>query len=181
MLRVFVWVFVGLVVLIVWLILGASKNEKQASGSKTSRLPKPSIKMLNRDGDAYEDEWHTYIAGLKHHISKYDIGGFTGYVVKDPHNEYDRNAMAVVSSIKQLGYIPAKELLDYIQWSNGAPMPCVGFIYVDDGQYRGRVKILWPCSEEFLQTEFSRYLQWVKDNYGNEYLPKTMSMRFDIE
>ena len=139
--------------------------------------------MLNREGDPDEDEWYTYIAGVPYHGSTSDIGGFTGYVLNDLFNEHDANAMAVCrgNDMKLLGYIPAKELSEYHEWSDGWPMPCVGFIYIEDGQYRGRVKILRPCNEEFLQTEFSRYLQWIKDNYGNEYLPKTMSMRFNTE
>lgn len=146
-----------------------------------NRQPKPKIKMLNRDGDVQEDEWHTYIAGVKFHCSKYDIGGFTGYVARDENNTHDKNAMGIYSNIKHLGYIPAKELSDYRHWCDDQPMPCVGFIYMEDGQYRGRVKILRPCNEKFLQTEFSRYLQWVLDHFGKEYLPKTLSMSFETE
>lgn len=159
-------------------LISVSNSKKRIAKPK---IAKPKIKMLNRDGDVHEDEWHTYIAGLKYHISKYDIGGFTGYVVNDPTNSHDSKAMAICSGIKLLGYIPAKELTDYRKWCEAKPQPCVGFVYVEDGQYRGRVKILRPCNEEFLQTELSRYLQWVRDNYGSEYLPKTMSMQFDIE
>lgn len=143
---------------------------------------RPIIKMLNREGDTQDDEWHTYIAGVSYRISKYDIGGFTGWIENDNTNAYDAKAMGVYNSFgKLLGYIPAKELADYRLWCNTKPMPCVGFVYIEDGQYRGRVKILRPCNEDFLKTEFSRYLQWVNDNYGKEYLPKSMSMNFDIE
>ena len=138
--------------------------------------------MLNREGDTQDDEWHTYIAGVSYHISKYDIGGFTGWIENDNTNAYDAKAMGVYNSFgKLLGYIPAKELLDYRLWCDSKPQPCIGFVYIEDGQYIGRVKILRPCNEDFLQTEFSRYLQWVNDNYGKEYLPKSMSMNFDIE
>ncbi len=129
-----------------------------------------------------EDEWHTYIAGLPHHISKYDIGGFAGWVEADYFNKFDPDAVGVYNSFgKLLGYIPAKEALGYKQWCDAQPHPCVGFIFVEDDQLRGRVKILRPCNEEFLKEEFTRYLQWVKNNYGEEYLPKSMSMQFDVE
>lgn len=155
-------------------------SNKQSIGEVKKLKKKPKIVILNREGDIQEDEWYTYIAGLPYHASKYDIGGFTGWVENDLNNAHDSKAMGVYSSFgKLLGYIPAKELSDYRHWSDGLPMPCVGFIYIEDGQYRGRVKILRPCNEEFLQTEFSRYLQWVKDNYGAEYLPKSMSMQFE--
>ena len=158
----------------------ANLKEKKNSGRGLKK--KPAIIMLNRDGDLHEDEWHTYIAGLTHHISKYDIGGFTGWVEVDNLNKLDPNAMGIYNSFgKLLGYIPAKELLDYREWCEARPLPCVGFIFVEDGTARGRVKILRPCNEFFLEKEFSRYLQWVKNNYGDEYLPKSMAMHFDVE
>lgn len=138
--------------------------------------------MLNREGDRHDDEWYTYIAGVKYHVSKYDIGGFSGWVENDADNTHDPNAMGVYNSLgKLLGYIPAKELKEYRKWCDAAPMPCVGIVYVDDGSYWGRVKILRPCNVEFLQSEFSRYLQWVSDNFGKEYVPKSMSFDFDFD
>lgn len=138
--------------------------------------------MLGREGDTHNDEWHTYIAGVFYHTSKYDVGGFTGWVENDNSNTKDKRAMGIYNSFgKLLGYIPARELTEYRSWSGIAPLPCVGFVAIEDGQTHGRVKILRPCNEDFLQTEFSRYLQWVNDNYGKKYLPQRMSMRFDIE
>ena len=162
-------------------VLIAEKNKKPQT-QLTPTAPMPTIKMLNRDGDPEDDEWHTYIAGINYRASKYDIGGFSGWVGPDPDNAYDPNAMGVYNAFgKLLGYIPAKELKEYRKWCGAQPQPCVGFIYEEDGEKRGRVKILRPCNTEFLETEFSRYLQWVNDNYGKEYLPKTMSMQFDTE
>ena len=138
--------------------------------------------MLNREGNAYEDEWHTYIAGAVHHVSKYDIGGFCGWVDADQENPYDNKAMAVYNSFgKLLGYIPADELKNYREWCDAQPRPCVGFVFLEGNQFRGRVKILQPCNEKFLVEEFSKYLQWVNDNYGKKYLPKNMSIQFDVE
>lgn len=97
--------------------------------------------MLNREGDTQDDEWHTYIAGVSYHISKYDIGGFTGWIENDINNAHDSKAMGIYNSFgKLLGYIPAKELLDYRLWCDSKPQPCIGFVYIEDGQYRGRVK-----------------------------------------
>lgn len=138
--------------------------------------------MLNREGSSHADEWHTYIAGLRYHASVHDIGGFTGWVENDLGNTHDSKAMGIYNSFgKLLGYIPASELEDYRLWCLGQPVPCAGFVYIEDGQYRGRVKMLLPCNKEFLQKEFTRYLQWVKDNYGCDYLPKKLSMTFEIE
>lgn len=149
---------------------------------RDQRQPKPVIKMLNREGDTHEDEWHTYIAGLSHRTSEFDAGGFMGWVENDPHNFYDIEAMGVYNSFgRLLGYIPKKELDDYRHWCAGAAMPCMGYIFSEEGQIRGRVKILRPCNEEFLKTEFSRYAQWVYENKGKDYLPKTTSLDFNIE
>ncbi|MBD5369610.1 MAG: hypothetical protein HDR80_00465 [Bacteroides sp.] len=80
-----------------------------------------------------------------------------------------------------LGYIPADELDSYRRWCDGQPQPCVGIIYTDEDYLCGRVKILRPCNPKFLQDEFSKYLQWIHDNYGRSYLPKKLSMQFETE
>lgn len=148
-------------------------------GEKLKAKKAPAIKLLNREGDANEDEWHTYIAGVNHHAGAGDIGGFTGWIENDYRNSYDRKAMGIYNSAgKLLGYIPAKELQNYRVWCSAKPQPCVGFIYFEDGQIRGRVKTLRPCNKEFIETEFSKYLQWVNDNYGKAYLPKSMSVTY---
>lgn len=169
-------------VLIVGWVLNLFSSPKNKKDKPRRRLKTmPSFHMINREGDSREDEWHTYIAGLPHHASKYDIGGFTGWIENDSLNTHDSKAMAIYNSAgKQLGYIPAKELTDYRDWSDAKPLPCMGFIYEDEDHLRGRVKILLPCNEEFLQTEFNRYAQWVYDNYGVEYLPKSMGMQFKV-
>lgn len=183
-LKALMWVCIAMagVCLCVIVKIKLFPSDKQSVSEVKKLRKKPIIKMLNCDGDAYEDEWHTYIAGLPHCASKYDVGGFTGWVENDFDNAYDSKAMGIYNSFgKMLGYIPAKELLDYRDWCRGESMPCMGFVYVENGQYRGRVKILRPCNETFLQTEFSRYAQWIYDNHGKEYLPESMSMNFDIE
>ncbi|MBD5391267.1 hypothetical protein HDR66_00495 [bacterium] len=177
----FIVVMVVLFILILLFIPNTSIDQNKKNCTQEFKK-KPVLQMLNREGDMHEDEWHTYIAGLPHHASKYDIGGFSGWVEADYNNKYDRNAMGVYNSFgKLLGYIPAKELSEYREWCDAQSQPCVGFIYSEDGQLRGRIKILHPCNEEFLEKEFSRYLQWVRNNYGEEYLPKTLDMTFDIE
>lgn len=162
------WITLGITAFIIWCFA----TPKQPAAVTTAKKPtRPEIPYLGVEGDIWEDEYHTYIAGINHHASKYDIGGFRGYVMRDPNNTHDKNAMGVYSRFKLLGYIPASELEDYIDWCEGKPTPCAGFVYVEDGQYRGRVKILKPCSEDFVNTEFKRYSDWVRENYGEKYAP----------
>ncbi len=175
------WIIV--VICVVVFLFAISGNSKENKKTTTIKLRKPEliIKMLNREGDLHEDEWHTYIAGVPHHAFKSDVGGFCGYVANDPNNSYDKNAVAVYSKLKLFGYIPARELADYRAWSEGAVMPCVGFIYIEDGQLRGRVKILKPCSLEFLQEGFANYINWIKDTHGEKYIPRNITWVFDQE
>lgn len=169
---------IALVCLYLW--MKSKANERMENDwQPQSYRRKPSLRLLNREGDPDEDEWHTYIAGLPYHAATHDVGGFWGWIEHEVGNKYDRNAMAVYnSSGKLLGYIPAKEVSDYRDWCDSQPVPCTGYIYIEEGQLRGRVKALMPCNEEFLQEEFSRYLQWVNDNVGPEYVPKNLQMTF---
>lgn len=165
------------VIMFIFEKLSSSKNKNEIK-----RLPPDtSIRMLNREGDPDEDEWHTYIAGVKHrNLSGNDIGGFCGYVVNDSENTYDSKAMGVYSG-KLLGYIPASELGEYREWCNGEPMPCVGYIYKEKGEWRGRVKILRPCNADFIREEFTRFISWVENNYGPSFVPKEIKWEFDSE
>ena len=170
-----------IIVLLFFVIIGSKANKSKKDDPNSSLAVTPKLKMLNREGDSYIDEWHTYIAGVKHCVSKNDIGGFCGCVVNDINNKYDNKAMGIYTHGKLLGYIPAAELKAYREWSETDPMPCVGFIYSEGNELRGKVKILRPCNLKFLEVEFSKYLQWVNDNYGKQYLPPTMSMQFEAE
>ena len=176
-------ILIAVVIIVCSFFIGAIISSKTANDENPEGSgEKPVIRMLNREGDPQEDEWHTYIAGLPHYVSKYDIGGFTGWVENDFGNRHDPKAMGVYNSDgKLLGYIPAKELADYRDWCDAMPQPCVGFIFVKDGELRGRVKILRPCNKEFLANHFGYYLQWVRDNYGPEYLPKSLTINFVTE
>lgn len=135
--------------------------------------PSPTIPMLDREGWRYEDEWYTYVAGVAHYVTKFDEGGFAGWVENDSDNTYDRQAMGVYNhNGRLLGYIPADELKEYRKWCDAKPCPCVGYIRVENGKLRGRVKVLLPCNKEFLETEFTNYMKWVEENIGSKYVPK---------
>ncbi|MCM1066296.1 MAG: hypothetical protein NC418_01825 [Muribaculaceae bacterium] len=146
------------------------------------RLKEPAITVLGTEGDRFADSYETYIAALQYHCSYKDKGGFYGFVANDFNNEVDLNAMAVCRGEDGmlLGYIPTSELRDYRRWSGGAPMPCVGFIDVHEGELRGRVKIAHPCNPEFIDDVLTDYLAWMQDNLGPEYVPDTPSFHLRI-
>lgn len=140
---------------------------------KELRKP-PVIPMLNRVGSQWDDGYTTYIAGLKYRATHHDAGGFYGWVEKEPDNEYDHRAVAIYNEHgRKLGYIPAKELYDFRKWSDGNPVPCTGFIFVEEGVVRGRIKALLPCSNDFLNRSFASYHDWVRENFGEKYVPNT--------
>lgn len=172
------WIVIIIGIVIVCCLMPSDSKKAKKTTETKHRKPELVIRMLNREGDLYQDEWHTYIAGLHYHASKSDVGGFCGYVANDPYNSYDKNAVAIYSKLKLLGYIPARELADFREWSDGEVMPCIGIIYVEDGQLRGRVKILKPCNMEFIQKGFSYYINWIKDTHGEKYLPKNITWVF---
>lgn len=172
------WTIIIIAIVIVILIAAVPKNKE--TDSQHTPKPKPALRMLDREGDPDEDEWFTYIAGVPHHATKYQIGGFCGWVAHEEGNKYDPYAMGVYNSKgKLLGYIPAKDVKQYRAWCDAEPQPCVGFIYEEDGQLRGRVKVLRPCNAEFLQTEFQRFVNWINNNYGRAYVPDLSGIQFE--
>lgn len=176
-----VYIILGFLFFVMVIGFSNSASTKQTQGPRGTRARRPVLRLLNRAGDSYKDEWFTYIAGVNYHSSRSDIGGFAGWIQHDALNPADSRAMGIYGPLGNLiGYIPADELADYIRWCNGQPVPCVGFILREGGMYKGRVKALLPCNKDFIQNEFNRFMQWVNANYGPDYLPKTSVMNFDF-
>lgn len=175
------YIIVGFIIFIIIGSVAQNSEQKNKSNTRvtpTPRKPKPALLMLDREGDAHDDEWFTYIAGVPHHITKNEIGSFLGWVQHDQDNKYDPYAMGVYDyKGKLIGYIPAKEVKEYRAWCDARPQPCAGFTYIENGQLRGRVKAVRPCNPEFIQNELQRFLDWAHDHYG--YVPKTAGIEFE--
>ena len=89
-----------------------------------------------------------YISGVKHHCTDKDIGIFTGAVYNEKSNPKDKKAMAIINAQKKiLGYIPAKRLDEYWDWSGGETLYCAGYIFWNGNMLLGRVRI-YPNSED---------------------------------
>lgn len=152
--------------------------DKNVGKTRTFKL---CFRFLNRKGDSVDDEWYSAIAGLMHHSSKSDIGGFCGYIANDSGNEVDPDAMAICTETKVVGYIPAKDLKSYRKWCGGKTVPCMGYLFEEDGYIRGRVKALLPCNADFIKNEFERYADWIVENWGEEYCPKDFNFTIERE
>ncbi len=96
-----------------------------------------SIEYLGTDADM-PDDFDTYIAGANYRCSFMDIGGFIGFAIPQFDNKHDINAVAIYNKKgKHLGFIPRIEAKQFREWCDTRPVPCVGYIKMEDGKYRG--------------------------------------------
>lgn len=174
------WIIVAVIVAIIIVIWVFSDMITAATSDETVVTPRPEIYYLNREGDCYEDKFNTYIAGINYRCNLSDIGGFSGWVEPEPDNRYDKKAMAIYSGKKHIGYIPADELHEYRAWSDCKTLPCCGYIYREDGEYRGRIKVIIPCNADFVRQELRSYQDWVRENVGSDYVPPLFPVDFRV-
>lgn len=160
---------------------GKSPNRKSSTLPRKVPTPDVAVKMLNREGDKHFDSFRTYIAGVHHHVNESFIGSHTGIIANQKDNKYDSRAMGIYLSGRLMGYIPARELDDFWEWSDGKPVPCAAYIYKEDGELRGRVKAFLPCNADFISEEVGAYLSWVVQTYGSDFMPKNQNISFRVE
>lgn len=129
-----------------------------------------------------EDSFNTYIAGVSYYLTEENIGAFVGTVDFEPENQYDENAIAVYNMNNQvIGYIPRSKQAAYKKFSNDAPSPCVGYIIPSNSsQYTlyGRVKIIKPYNEEYINHEIASYLSWAENKYGDKFVPDDLKKQY---
>lgn len=157
----------------------------QANAVKSAPKPRPSgvpgIKFRGSEVDnfsMYMTGFYTYIAGINFRCNARDEGGFLGYAAPEPDNEYDRNAVAVYRNDgKLLGYIPKKENKEFKEWSESCTVPCVGYIFQEDGTMRGRVKALLPENENAVYKAVAYYVRWLVQEHGRRFIPKGFDLK----
>lgn len=129
-----------------------------------------------------EDSFNTYIAGVDHYLTEDNIGAFVGIVAPEPGSQYDDNAIAVYNMNDQvIGYIPRYKQADYKKFSNNAPYPCVGYIIPSNSNkytLYGRVKVIKPYNEEYINHEISSYLSWAENKYGEKFVPDDLKNQY---
>lgn len=126
------------------------------------------VRVFGRKSHKLDDSWAAAedlfdyrqsfnIAGInKHNLAPADCGTWKGFVVCEPDNPYDPNAVAVVKGADRvIGYLSkeiAKEHHEAIAAEEGQ-LPCLIHIErkFDEDEVRhyfvGRVQILWPGTE----------------------------------
>lgn len=179
MLTTFFWTFLATFLLYVFIKALSVNKEEEAKGTRKNR---PHIKMLDCPGEDYKDEWYTKIAGAFIHAKDFGTGSFYGWVESEPDNPHDRNAMAIYTTDgEHMGYIPADELTAYREWCECDPMPCIGVIYRWNGKIYGKVKVLKPCNAQFLDDRTESFLDWIRKEYGPDYLPKNKPATISVD
>lgn len=166
-----------------YLVKAAVKvNPNTDTASQQQKTKEIVVQTLDEEPDFIDGDFKTYIAGAYHHVSKDDIGAFIGVVSPDPENPYDKNAIAIYrNDAKLIGYIGKDEQGDYLEWSKGKPFTCVGYINQGDtGKIYGRVKILKPYSNEFVEEETKSYLNWALNKFGEGFVPQKLMDMYNL-
>ena len=110
-----------IIIAIIVLILWHRNSNQEPKKAPLKKITRPTIN--NCTTRRYN------IAGINHYCRSKDIGVIYGYVVPEPDNRYDKNALQILhDNGKSLGYIRRIDQDDYLNFANGANLPFVGYI-----------------------------------------------------
>lgn len=165
---------VAIVAYSIYFVIRKLKKKRNTEVTKTKTDVGISLKVTAGSEDG---TYYTRIAGVQHHNSKQDIGGFLGYVCSEPNNQYDKNAVAVYrNDNKLLGYLPKDEIKTFREWSKKENLPCIGFIKAgDEVPLFGKVKIIDTDKDE-TDLIVARYVKWMVSNFGTKFIPAGFSV-----
>ena len=163
------WYVIIAIVAIFLLLRVANKKEKAEAKAKAKTEVNVEIKALGEERFKQDPEsertYSTIVAGLKFHVPAGSSGAFFGLAVPDPDNKYDKNAVMIVTTDGQMiGYIPKDDLKVFRKWSEGNPIPCVGYYEPDGESFHSNMKCIRPYTEEFINEEKDRYMEWYNEN-----------------
>ena len=120
--------------------------------------------------------WTGKLADIKYHCNPDDIGAVIFAVKSQTDAERHEELMAVLRDDgKNLGRIARRKHSDYVEWSKGEVCSGVGLVLYDEAS-----RHLWcnltvyssDTSDEQLEAEIHHFLDFVKDNYGEAYIPE---------
>ena len=110
-----------------------------------------------------------YISGVKHHLSRRDVGFFAGAIFNDKDNAYDKKAMVIWdgNNKRVVGYVPAAILDDYRSWCKRRKCSCVGYVFYNGETLLGRVRAYLPeCPPENLIADAQEYAKVCCEHFG---------------
>lgn len=166
--------FFIIVILATAAIIFLLAREGKPARERQARLEQ--LTQVQTEADVYTNildrqVWDVFIAGLGHHCSKDDVGFFSGVVYNESDNPVDKKAMAIGNHFtkKIVGYIPNGILADYREWCGKKSRPCVGYIYWDGEQLRGRARV-YPEMEDtsLIDQDVNKYASLVAEHFGWE-------------
>lgn len=168
----FIVAFVAVVVFVINLLSKQPANE--SSNLTTIEL------SFGEKRDSHSNTFLTRIAGLTLSNTADDVGGYWGCIYHDKDNEYDPNAIAVLSVDGKLrGYIPKDETKDLRKWCNRNYLPCIFYIAEGDpAPLYGHVMVI-DSDKEGVEYAMTHQTRWLVENFGVEFIPKDMGFTFD--
>lgn len=157
-----------IVVIAIWIVYLIAK----ATGDKKPTKTKcKEIKLEVTPGDS-SSEYYTKIAGVQYRCGASDVGGFFGFIIHEPKNPKDPNAIAIYRADgKHLGYIPKDETEDLRCWCDRSNLFCVGYIAPGDHvPLYGKVKI-FDVVDNRAMIRIAKYVKYLIENFGVKYIP----------
>lgn len=156
-----------LALIVAALVVKAFQNEKKRKAGEYNASVQATTDDLYVDTGFQAMD--VFIAGLGHHCSRSDIGMFTGVVYNEKGNPANRKAMAIWDGRTQkvIGYVPEAILDKYHDYSKGKRCPCVGYIYFDGENLRGRIRSYTSDLEkESVMKDIDDYAKQVCEHFG---------------
>ena len=154
--------------------LDYSIKKKKSSNNKEIQISFGDKK--HRFADA---TYHTKISGITYNNTKFDVGGYFGVIYHDTENEYDKNAIAILTNSGRLvGYIPKNETSKLREWCDRNFLPCVFYIAKgDDAPLYGHVIVI-DNDEEGTEEIVIRQVKWFVENFGVSFIPRGIGENF---
>ena len=120
-----------------------------------------------KPGKGENGSFYAKVAGITFNCTPSDVGVIRGTVRPEPTNEFDPDAMAIVSeSGRTLGYIGAYDLLEYRRWCRLREFPFVGYIIYDGYTLSGRILAINPDDADRCQRTEQEFLMSIEANLG---------------
>ena len=120
-----------------------------------------------KPGKGEGGSFYAKVAGITFNCTPSDVGVIRGTVRPEPTNEFDPDAMAIVSeSGRTLGYIGAYDLLEYRRWCRLREFPFVGYIIYDGYTLSGRILAINPDDADHCQRTKQEFLMSIEANLG---------------
>lgn len=161
-----------IVVIAIWIVYLIAK----ATGDKKPTKAKAKeIKLEVTPGDS-SSEYYTKIAGVQYRCDASDVGGFFGFIIHEPSNPKDPNAVAIYRADgKHLGYIPKDETEGLRYWCDRSNLFCVGYIAPGDHvPLYGKVKI-FDVVDNRAMIRLAKYVKYLIENFGVKYIPEGLN------